>query len=208
MENNRIWLGKANIVASKFENKCIQKFDAHRIISILFLLTACWKCLALAMLDGCHHSWSFCDLLKAFKLTQQVRPEMTRDLLDLFQTTFTFINKFWVKTTDIVLSQCIPHLQAKEDFQFTRTYIALTQVSVTSNHMPFWRTFCVNLRQQVCKSTNGGFWLQNKQSVEQFLQRTLKSNDHLPKLNIENSVWSHFIPNGTNGLMREKLFFI
>ena len=113
MENNRIWLGKANIVASKFENKCIQKFDAHRILSILFLLTACWKCLALAMLDGCHHSWSFCDLLEAFKQTQQVRPEMTRNLLDLFQTTFTFINKFWVKTTDIVLSQRIPHLQAK-----------------------------------------------------------------------------------------------
>ena len=28
-------------------------------------------------------------------------------------------------------------------------------------------------------------------------------NDHLPKVNTENSVW-----NGTNGLMRGKLFFI
>ena len=28
-------------------------------------------------------------------------------------------------------------------------------------------------------------------------------NDHLPKVNTENSIW-----NGTNGLMRGKLFFI
>ena len=37
------------------------------------------------------------------------------------------------------------------------------------------------------------------------LQLELKFNAYLPKFNTEDSIWRHFIPNGTNGLMRGKL---
>ena len=50
--------------------------------------------------------------------------------------------------------------------------------------------------------------IRNKQSIRHLLQRRLTSYDRLPQFNTENSVWSHFILNGTNGLTRGKFFFI
>ena len=37
-----------------------------------------------AILDGYHHSGSFCDFLEAFKQTYKVRPKTPRDLKEFF----------------------------------------------------------------------------------------------------------------------------
>ena len=47
------------------------------------------------MSDGYHHSRFLCDFLEALKETHAVTPEISQDLIDFFQATFTFINKFW-----------------------------------------------------------------------------------------------------------------
>ena len=51
------------------------------------------------MLDGNHHSGSFCDFLEAIKKTHKVSPKTSQDLLE-----FYLAEQLLIKMTDIVLS--------------------------------------------------------------------------------------------------------
>ena len=81
---------------------------------------------------------------------------------------------------------------------------SLTQILVSIYHISFQRTFCVKLREQACMSGNGKFWSGIKWSVKQLLSRTKIFNDHLWKFGTKNSVFSQFIPNGSNRITRGK----
>ena len=51
------------------------------------------------MLDGNHHSGSFCDFLEAIKKTHKVSPKTSQDPLE-----FYLAEQILIKMTDIVLS--------------------------------------------------------------------------------------------------------
>ena len=102
--------------------------------------------------------WIFLWLFGSFQTNS------TRSLLDFFQATIIIIDKFWVKN----YRYCLIILYTKFPRKI-RSWVhknILTQVSVTSNHMSFRRTFCVKLKQQDT------------------------SINHLPTFNTDNSVWS------------------
>ena len=71
-------------------------------------------------------------------------------------------------------------------------------------HLPYILFFFVKLREQACMSGNGKFWSGIKQWVKQLLSRTKIFNDHLWTFWHQHSVLSQFIPNGSNGITREK----
>ena len=66
------------------------------------------------MLDGNHHSESFCDFLEAIKKTPKVRPKKSQDLLE-----FDLSEQILIKMTDIVFSYTELKKKKKE---IPRTY--------------------------------------------------------------------------------------
>ena len=73
-----------------------------------------------------------------------------------------------IKMIDIVLSYVpayISYVSSKNKFWVSKNIDLLTQISVTSHHMSFQRTFCVKLSEQACMSAHGRFWSEIKRSV-------------------------------------------
>ena len=135
--------------------------------------------------------YSVVNCLGAFMQTHDVRPKTPWDLLEFFQSTFTFINEFWKNDWYFLIiysSIHFIHSQPKKKI-FWVSNSRLTQSLVNIYHISFQRTFCVKLREQACMSGNGKFWSVIKQSVKQLLSRTKIFNDHLWKFGTKNSVF-------------------
>lgn len=187
---------KVLIVTLKFENMCIRKFDAHRILACIIFID-CWlkvwstkQCwVVTAILDLSVTLWNLSNTLNKWDIKHR-HPLVDKQVLS---------KNHWYCLV-------IPNITFPGKIRFWVNKNILTQISVTSNHMSLQKTFCVKFGQQVCKSAMEDL-IRNKQPVKQLLQRRPIFIDHLPKFNTKNSVWSQFILNGTSGLMRAKLFF-
>ena len=122
---------------------------------VLFLLTACWKCLVLCDVGWLTPFWIFLWLFGSLRETSNT----WRSFKFLSGHFYPYKQVLSKKKKPLVLSYyTVNQVSWKNKIVSLREHTDYS--SVTSNHTSFKRTFCVKLKQQVCKSANGRFWLE------------------------------------------------